>query len=95
MVKNPKFGSVASPTGSGQVGSGVKPGPTGRVRVDPQCSGHTSPVFFNWNENLEEQVRSDNYASEGGILEHFGTFWDNSEDFLTSLDHLDGFPSPS
>ena len=27
------------------------------------------------------------------ILGHFGTFWDNSEDFLTSLDLLDGFPS--
>ena len=30
------------------------------------------------------------------ILGHFGTFgtfWDNSEDFLTSLEHLDCFPS--
>ena len=27
------------------------------------------------------------------ILRHFEIFWDNSEDFLTSLDHLDCFPS--
>ena len=27
------------------------------------------------------------------ILGQLGTFWDNSEDFLTSLDHLDCFPS--
>ena len=30
-----------------------------------------------------KQVRSDNDASEVGILGHFGTFWDNLEDFLT------------
>ena len=40
-----------------------------------------------------KQVRSDNDASEVGILGQLGTFWDNSEDFLTSLDLLDGFPS--
>ena len=28
-------------------------------------------------EEIEEQVRSDNDASEVGILGHFGTFWDN------------------
>ena len=27
------------------------------------------------------------------ILGQLGTFWDNSEDFLTSLEHLDCFPS--
>ena len=42
---------------------------------------------------LEEQVHSDNDVSEVDILGHFGTFWYNSEDFLTSLDHLDCFPS--
>ena len=31
--------------------------------------------------------------SEVDILGHLGTFWDNSEDFFTSLEHLDGFPS--
>ena len=45
----------------------------------------------------DKQVRSDNDASEVGIwdiLGHFGTFWDNSEDFLTSLDLLDGHFRP-
>ena len=30
---------------------------------------------------IKKQVRSDNDASEVGILGHFGTFWDHSEDF--------------
>ena len=32
-----------------------------------------------------EQVCSDNDASEVVILGHFGTFWDNSEDFFDEL----------
>ena len=40
-----------------------------------------------------KKVTSDNDASEVDTLGHFGTFWDNSEDFLTSLEHLDCFPS--
>ena len=28
------------------------------------------------------------------IMEHFGTFWNNSEGFVTNLEHLDCFPSP-
>ena len=36
-----------------------------------------------------EQVHSDNDASELEILGHFGTIWDNSEDFMMSLEHLD------
>ena len=39
-----------------------------------------------------EQVRSDNDASELDILGHLGTLCDNSEDFLTSSEHLDCFP---
>ena len=45
---------------------------------------------------LKKQVRSDNDASEvdiSGHLGHLGTFWDNSENFLKSLEHLDCFPS--
>ena len=40
-----------------------------------------------------EQVRSDNDASFLDTLGHSGTFWDDLEDFLTSLEHLDCFPS--
>ena len=40
-----------------------------------------------------KQVHSENNASEVDILGHLGTFWDNSEAFLTSLEHLDCFPS--
>ena len=42
---------------------------------------------------FHKQVRSDNDASESGILGQFGTIRDNSEDFLTSLEYLDCFPS--
>ena len=52
---------------------------------------------------MRKQVRSDNDASEVGILGHFGTFWDNlghfctfwdnSEDFLTNWERSDCFPS--
>ena len=40
-----------------------------------------------------KQVHSENDASEVDILGHFGIFWDNSETFLTSLEHLDCLPS--
>ena len=40
-----------------------------------------------------KQVRSDNDASELDILGHIGTFWENLEDFLMGLEHLDSFPS--
>ena len=40
-----------------------------------------------------KQVRSDNDASEVDILGHFRTFWDNLEDFMTSPEQLDRFPS--
>ena len=46
-----------------------------------------SPTFY-------EQVRSDNDASELDNMGHFGTFWDNSEEFLTNLEHLECFPIP-
>ena len=50
-----------------------------------------------------KQVHSDTNASEVDILGHFGKFkdilghfgilWDNLEDFMTSLEHIDRFPS--
>ena len=40
---------------------------------------------------IEEQVRSDNDASEVGILGHFGTFWDNLGHFGTTWDILGHF----
>ena len=49
--------------------------------------------FSTVDRNIREQVRSDNDASELEILGYFETFWDKSEDFLTSLDHWDCFPS--
>ena len=47
-----------------------------------------------WKLKQKQQVRSDNDASKLDILGHFGTFRDNSENFLTSLGHSDYFPSP-
>ena len=44
-------------------------------------------------EKKRKPIRSDNDASEVIIFGHFGTFWDNLEDFLMSLKHLDCFPS--
>ena len=42
-------------------------------------------------EGIKKLVRLDNDASELDILGHFRTFWDNSDDLLTSLEHLDCF----
>ena len=44
----------------------------------------------------EKQARSDNAASEVDIFIHFRTFWDimgQFEDFTTTLEQLDHFPS--
>ena len=42
-------------------------------------------------EATVKQVRSDNDASEVGILGHFGTFWDNLVHFGTTWDIVGHF----
>ena len=44
-------------------------------------------------KDLFKQVNLDNDASEVDILGHVGTFWDNSENFMMWLKHLNSFPS--
>ena len=41
---------------------------------------------------MNNQVHSDNNASEVDSLGHSGTFWDNSEDVMMSLERLNCFP---
>ena len=44
-------------------------------------------IHFSVNKSVQTN------ASEFDILGHFGTFRDDSEDILTSLEYLDCFPS--
>ena len=40
-----------------------------------------NPDDHNWLQKVQEQVHSDNNASEVDILGHFGTIWDNFGQF--------------